>query len=108
MTQEDSNIKDIVSEMNGWEIKILCIILARIGGSSSRTFHRANVKMKATDEELPHVDDSLQTLRTKGFIRFKRAPNNFDVTKKGFKLSKYFREQRQKEIYGDIRLILRS
>lgn len=103
----ESELKELLLELNEWEIKILCIILARIGGSQHRTFHRANVKRKATDEEEPHVDDALNSLKNKNFIRVKRAPDNFDVTSKGFKLAKHFREKRRADIYKDIRIIKR-
>lgn len=56
-----SDIDDIISEMTDCEKRILRII-GRINASPNKNFQRKTVKKKATDEELPYVDEVISSL----------------------------------------------
>lgn len=102
MTQVD----DVIAELSKCEKKIMKII-GRINASPNKNFKRNTVHKKATDEELPHVDVTLDTFLHKGLIRYYRAPDNFAATQLGFNVAQKLKEEEYKDKYPGMRIIRR-
>lgn len=97
------DVDEIISEMTKWEKGIMTII-GRISASPNKNFTRQTVKKKASDKELPHVDNVLDSLRKKGLIRYYRAPDNFAASHIGFLVAKRLREEFLKDKYDGLRI----
>jgi cobalamin-dependent methionine synthase I len=101
-----SEIDDIISEMTTCEKRIM-VIIGGINASPNKNFKRQTVKKKASDEEIPHVDDAIRKFFQLGLLRMYRAPDNLAATKLGFNVAQRLVEERLKEKYRGIRIIRR-
>jgi hypothetical protein len=101
-----SEIDNIISEMTPCDKRIM-VIIGGINASPNKNFERQTVKKKASDEEMPHVDDAIKKFQQWGLLTIYRAPDNLAATKLGFNVAQRLVEERLKERYKGIRIIRR-
>lgn len=101
-----SNIDGIISEFTDCEKRIMNII-GRLNASPNKNFTRQTVKKKASNEELPYVDEILHSFLNKQLIHYYRAPNNFACTKLGFNVAQKLKEESYTQKYGGMRILRR-
>ncbi len=101
-----SEVDDVVSGLSKCEKRILKII-GRINASPNKNFHRATVRKKASNEEIPFIDSVLDDFLHRGLIRYYRAPDNFAATHLGFKVAQRLKEEDYHRKYPGMRIIRR-
>ena len=104
MINIDDDPKEIVKELSETEKNIL-FILGKMKISVKKNFDEHTLKKKLSDEDLKNYKEAFSNLCNSGIIVMYR-PGNYGVPQEGRKITNEMVEQKRRNIYGNLRILM--
>lgn len=104
MINIDDDPKEIVKELSETEKNIL-YVLGKMRVSVKKNFNEHTLKKKLSNEDLKNYKKSFSNLCACGIIEMYR-PGNFAVSKQGRRITDEIVEQKRKNIYENLRILM--